>query len=348
SSYADSDELTALCEVVREYGGFYATHLRNEEDELEEAVQEALTVAERATVPLQLSHHKAEGAFNWGKVNRTLRMVEKARDSGLDVQLDQYPYTAFMTGLAIQCLPVSLRGRSPEQLSAMLNDASQRADVARMILEAHPTWSERGEHSFFSNVQIGVCRAKPQLQGYTIAALAAIAGCEPLEYMLDLLRDTGGYVSAVNFAISEEDIATVMRFPWTSIGSDGLGTRPEGAAAADLIHPRAYGAFPRVLGRYARELGVISEQEAVWKMTGLPAQRLGLSRKGAIKVGYDADITVYNRQTVRDRATFAEPHQYAQGIEFVLVNGRFALREGELTGALSGKILRPSLDRAGR
>lgn len=340
SSYADVDELAELCRVVAAYGGFYATHIRNEGDTLIEAVQEALDTAGRAGLPLQLSHHKAEGQQNWGKTETTLAMVEAARAGGMDVQLDQYPYTAFMTGLSIQILPRWVLSGSQEDTAARLTDPAQRAAVLADIRAQHPDWDDLSPDSFWQNVQIGVCRGKPEIQGQPLAALALAAGQNPIEYALDLLVETEGYVSAVNFAIGETDIARVMRYPWTMIGSDGVGTHPEGAASADRIHPRAYGTFPRVLGRYVRELGVLTEAEAVYKMTALPAARLGLTDRGRIAPGFFADLTLYDPATVGDCATFEEPHQFAQGIEAVLVNGRLAYESNAPKPVRAGRVLR--------
>ncbi|MCW3094441.1 MAG: dihydroorotase [Chthonomonadaceae bacterium] len=340
SAYADEDELAELCAVVADYGGFYATHLRNEGDTLIESVQEALNVAERACLPLQLSHHKAENRANWGKVQTTLQMVDAARARGLDVQIDQYPYTAFMTALGIQILPRWALSGKPEETTARLLDPVQRQRIVTELRIAHPEWDDRSATSPWHNIQVGVCRTRPEAQGYSIAILAAGAGRDPLDFALDLIAETAGNVSAVNFAMREEDVATVMRYPWTSIGSDAVGTHPEGTNAQDQIHPRTYGTFPRVLGRYVRELGLLTEAEAIHKMTGLPAARLGLRDRGRIAPGMAADLTLYNPATVGDAATFATPHQYAHGIETVLVHGRIAYTAGHPTDARAGAVLR--------
>jgi N-acyl-D-amino-acid deacylase len=339
SSYADVAELADLSRVAADYGGFYATHLRNEGDTLVEAVQEALDVAEAARIPLQLSHHKAEGQENWGKIRTTLGMVDSARARGLDVQLDQYPYTAFMTGLSIQTLPRWALSGTPEEVVERLKDPTIRQSVRAEML-ARPGADDSSEEGPWGRMRIGVCRGRAELQGRSIASIAREEHAHPVDVVLDILANTEGYVSAVNFAIGEEDIALVMRHPWTSIGSDGVGTHPGGTAREDRIHPRAYGTFPRVLGNYVRELGVIGLEEAVHKMTALPAARLGLDRRGKIETGWFADIAVFDAATVADRATFDEPHQYAQGIRLVLVNGRVALDQGEPNGSLAGRVLR--------
>jgi N-acyl-D-amino-acid deacylase len=340
SSYADVTELTELCRVVGRYGGLYATHLRSEGDTLVEAVQEALNVAEGACVPLQLSHHKAEGRANWGKVATTLRMVTEARARGLDVQLDQYPYTAFMTRLEVQVLPPTARTGSNAEILARLADPASRAAILSELRRAHPDWEDLSADSPWENVRIGVCRARPEIQGRSVAALAREAGRNPVEWALDLLIETQLMVSAVNFAIGEENIAEVMRYPYTSIGSDAVATHPQGTAKDDRIHPRTYGTFARVLGRYARDLGVLTTAQAIHKMTGLPSARLGLVGRGLLQPGCYADLVVYDPQTIADLATFDMPHRYAAGVELVLVNGRVALEQGEPTAARAGTLLR--------
>ncbi len=340
SAYAGEEELTELCRVVRESGGIYATHLRNEGDTLVEAVQEALNVSERSGVPLQLSHHKAEGRANWGKVRTTLGMVDAARKRGLDVQTDQYPYAAFMTALSIQVLPRWALAGAVEQTAARLADPQMRARIATDILVQHPDWREVSDESPWYNIQIGVCRGRPEIQGRSIAELAVEANCGPVDYVLDLLAGVEGYVSAANFAMGADDIAEVMRFPWTSIGSDGVGTHPEGSGGADRVHPRAYGTFPRVLGHYVRDLAILSEADAVHKMTGLPAARLGIEDRGRLVAGFRADVTIYDPTTIADSATFDDPHRYAVGVQAVLVNGRLALERERPNGTLAGRVLR--------
>ena len=332
--------MTQLCELVARRGGFYATHLRNEGDTLVESVQEALNVSERAGLPLQLSHHKAEGKANWGKIKTTLDMVEEARARGADIQMDQYPYTAFMTALSIQILPREYLAGSNEDTAELLNDPLKRREIAIRIRELHPDWNDLSDDTTWRNIQIGVCRGKPEIQGMSLSQLAKGAGMHPIDFTLELLCETSCYVSAVNFAIHETDIAEVMRYSWTSIGSDGVGTHPEGVAGADRTHPRTYGCFPRVLGRYVRELSVISEATAIHKMTGLPAKRIGLKERGFVKPGLYADLTIYDPETIGDVATFEDPHQYSRGIACVLINGRIALENGDFSSNFSGRVLR--------
>ncbi len=340
SSYATECELAELCKLVAERNGIYATHLRNEGDTLVEAVQEALNVAAKAGIPLQLSHHKAEGDENWGKVKTTLQMVDAARANGMDVQTDQYPYTAFMTSLAVQTLPRHALTGTQEEVTARLLHPDSRSAIRSEMLAAHPMWNNTGDNSPWRNFQIGTCRYRPEIQGKLIADLAASANLHPIDYVLDLLSESTGFVSAVNFAICEPDIATVMQYPWTSIGSDGSGTDPTSVSSKDRIHPRTFGTFTRVLARYVRDLGVLSLSDAIYRMTGLPAARLGLVNRGRISPSYFADITIFDPEAVQDIASFETPQLYSQGIQTVLVNGKFALRDGQLTGDLHGSLLR--------
>ncbi len=329
--YAGLDEQTALARVAHEAGAFYATHIRNEGDTLVESIQEALTVAERSGVPLQLSHHKVEGRKNWGKVQTTLGMMAQARADGLDVLTDQYPYTAFMTGLGVILLPKWANDGSNEDTIARLRDESVRARVVQEIEAAGWDWNV---------LQIGVARTRRETQGLTLAQLGQAEGKRPVDSALDLLIDEGGWVAAVHFAMSEDDVESVLRDPHTMIGSDGVANDPQSFLAEDKTHPRSYGTFPRVLSRYVRDREVLSLPEAIRRMTSLPAQRLRLSDRGQIAVGKKADITLFNPAVVHDAATFADPHEFPVGIRHVLVNGRFALRDGVQTDVLSGQVLR--------
>lgn len=342
SAFANAEELIALCEVVAEYGGFYATHLRNEGDTLIEAVEEALLVSDRAGVPLQLSHHKAEGQKNWGKVSQTLKIVDRARERGADVQLDQYPYTAFMTALSVQVLPAWGNEGSVADIAERIVNPDSRAKMLAEIRALHPEWDTLDADSQWHRIQIGICRRRPELEGHTIASLIQNSAMKPIEAVLDLIATTKDYIAAVNFAIGEEDIAMVLRHPYTSIGSDAVGTHPETATGHEKIHPRTYGTFPRVLSRYVRELGIITEEEAIFKMTGLPAKRVGLDRRGRIAPGYYADITIYDPKTITDSATFETPHRYANGVEYVFVNGKLAFQNGAPITTRNGRVLRPA------
>ena len=331
--YAQIDEQAALAQVARDAGGFYATHIRNEGDTLVESVQEALTVTERTGVSLQLSHHKCEGRKNWGKVGVTLPLMAKARAQGLDVLTDQYPYTAFMTGLGVILFPAWLNDGSAEETVMRLRDPAVRARAVAEIEAAGWDWDA---------LQVGVARTRRDTQGLTLAQLGVREGKSPSDAALDLFLDEEGWVATVHFAMSEDDVEAILRDPHTMIGSDGVANDPQSLLAEDKTHPRTYGTFPRVLARYVRDREVIGLSEAVRRMTSLPARRLGLSDRGTLRVGSRADVTIFNPDLVHDTATFDDPHRYPVGIVHVLVNGRLALEGGAQTDVLSGRVLRRS------
>jgi len=340
SGCANLEELVALSSVVRRYGGFYATHLRNEGDALLEAVAEALAVGEQARVAVQLSHHKAEGRRNWGKVHETIKMVDAARQRGVDVEMDQYPYTAFMTNLATQILPPwAVRGSNDEVL-ARLQDPTTRQGIAAEVRDRYPDLDDDSTESPWELIEIGVARGLRSLQGRTVASLAREQRRSAVDVALDLVVHESNFLSAINHGIGAEDVRYVMQHPLTMIGSDAVGTGPEGKTGDDPVHPRCYGTFPRVLGRYVRQAGVITEAEAIKKMTVLPATRLGLTDRGKLAPGAYADIVVYDPNRVEDTATYEEPHRVATGIQTVLTNGRITWDAGAWTGALPGRVLR--------
>ena len=329
--YAKHDEVAALAAVARDAGGFYATHIRNEGDTLVESIEEALRVAEATGIPLQLSHHKSEGRANWGKPRITLPRMAAARAAGLDVLTDQYPYTAFMTGLTVILLPHWAKDGNIEDMLARLRAPESRARILAEIAKEPWDWD---------TVQIGIARTRRETQGMTLAALGASVGKLPAEAALDLLIDEEGWVAAVHFAMSEEDVELILTDPHTMIGSDGVANDPASEMAEDKTHPRTYGTFPRVLARYVRDRETLPLGEAVRRMTSLPAQRLRLADRGILRVGAKADITVFDPRAVQDAATFDDPHRFPVGIPHVIVNGQLALESGVQTDVLSGKVLR--------
>ncbi|MES2461339.1 MAG: amidohydrolase family protein, partial [Armatimonadota bacterium] len=327
--YADVAEMTALAKVAAEAGSFYATHLREEGDALEEAVAEAIAVAGGAGIPLQLSHHKAEKPRNWGKVTRTLAMVDAAQADGLDVLLDQYPYTAYQTGLATIALPPWAVGGTPSDMADRLRDEETRSRVR----------AEMGGVDYAA-VEIASSTAHREYQGHTVQELAVDAGLDPRDWVLNLLAEGEGWISAAHFALSEDDVERVLSDPRVMIGSDAVAISPTGPDSTGRPHPRSYGTFARILARYVRDKGVLSYQEAIRRMTSLPAGRIGLSDRGQIREGYRADITVFDPAAISDTATFAAPHALAVGVDLVLVGGEIAFRNGIATGARAGRVLR--------
>jgi len=329
--YADLDEIAPLAQIAHEAGGFYASHIRNEGDTLIESVTEAIAVGRQTHIPVQVSHLKAEGHKNWGKVRAALGLMADARADGFDVLTDQYPYAAFMTGLSVILLPKWALAGTPDDIARRMVSTTDRDKIRSEILADPLDWTK---------VQVGIARVRREAQGLTLEQLGALDGKHPVDSALDLLRDERGWVSAVHFALSDEDIETVLRDPHTMIGSDGVAASPTGAMGDDKTHPRSYGAFPRVLGAYVRDRSVLSLSDAIRRMTSLPASRLGLIDRGRLAPGMKADITLFRPETVADTATFDNPQQFASGIEYVFVNGRLALSGGVQRDIRPGRVLR--------
>ena len=333
--YADTDEVVALAEVAAAHGGFYATHMRSESDELGESVAETIEIGRRADVPVQISHHKAIGPDNWGKVRSTLRRMELARErEGIDVQCDQYPYVASSTSLGA-LLPNWAHDGGDDALLERLRDPESRARIREELkTDRNSSW----DGVLVTGVQ------NPDLkdcQGRTIAELAASDGehREPAEILLDVVLQDENRTMHVNFGMDEDDVRTVMRHDLTMVGSDGSSLCPCGPLGEGVPHPRNYGTFPRVLGRYVREESVVSLEDAVHKMTGMPASRMGLGDRGVLKAGAYADVTVFDPETVEQTGEWLDPAVYPAGIEHVLVNGRFVVRDGDHTGERPGAVV---------
>lgn len=328
-AYASVDELSAIAKVVAAAGGFYATHLRDEGDHLEAAVEEAIQVASNAGLPLQLSHHKAELRRNWGVVKRTLARVTEAQSSGLDIQLDQYPYTAYQTGLQTIVLPRWANAADSEALAELINIPGNRERIQ----------SEMSHHDW-SRIKIATCATHPDYIGKSLDVLAEDAGQHPQDFVLDLLSTPGPWISAVHHAMSDEDVEFVLQDRRVMIGSDSVATDITHHGSAEQPHPRTFGTFARVLGHYVREKRVIGLEDAIRKMTSLPAARLGWHNRGKITVGCKADIVLLDPDTVGSPATFEQPRQRATGILQVWVNGTLAHDGGRPTGSRSGQVYR--------
>jgi N-acyl-D-amino-acid deacylase len=334
-NYASTEEVVELARVAGALGGIHISHMRDETSGVLDSVAETIRIGEQGGLPTQITHHKIIGKASWGKSRETLRMVEEARARGVDVTLDAYPYTASSTGTGALFPQWALSGGAQalqERLAAPETRARIRAEIVRRILE------DRGGGDP-ANVVLASCRFDPALAGKSLADLARARGMAPTaENAADIaieLQRKGG-CSAVYHAISEDDVERVLACRWTMVASDGGVVAPgEGAP-----HPRSYGAFARVLGRYVRERRLLGLEEAVWKMTGLPAQRMGLWDRGLLRPGMRADLVLFDPDTIRDRATFEAPHQYAEGVEAVWVNGVATLAGGKPTGRRGGRALR--------
>ena len=337
-SYATTDEIVAVARSAARYRGFYASHIRGEGRTLLDAVREAIQVGREAAMPVQISHVKAAGRPYWGKVADALALIDAARAEGLDVMGDVYPYTASSTSLRTALPDWALEGGVAAMLKR-LHDPGERKRIREDM--------ERGggysivERMGWENVMIAWCPKRKDAEGRRISEIAEMRGLEPIEAVFDLLRDADGVASMILFQLDERDLRLALAHPQLMIGSDGSALATTGDMSAGKPHPRSYGTFPRVLGRYARDERVLSLAEAVHKMTGLPARRLGMRDRGEIRVGARADLVVFDARRVADQATYEDPHRYPVGIDQVLVNGRFVIKDGEHTGSLPGKVLQP-------
>lgn len=338
-SYAATEELVALAEVAGRYGAFYSSHIRGEGNSLLDAVGEGLAIGRRAGVPVQLSHHKATGRRNWGRVGASLEMIDRARASGQDVLADQYPYTAGSTTLAAIMPKRAMQGGIEAMLSR-LADPHERARIRAEIASSGPEALSAGAREFdpeaimISRVSDGPSKV---YEGRMLTDIAADRGEDPVDAALHLLESGRGGVQMIIFAMSEEDVRCVMRHPAVAIASDGWTLSP---SAGGRPHPRSYGTFARVLGRYVREDGVLGLEEAVRKMTSLPAQRLRRYDMGLIRPGCVADLVVFDPERITDLATFQDPHRYCAGVVCVIVNGAMVIENEVDTGVMAGRVLR--------
>lgn len=333
--YATTAEIVELSRVAARYGGLYATHLRNEGDHLLEALEEALKIGREADIPVQISHHKAVGRANWGRVEQSLARLEAARAAGQDVTCDQYPYVATSTSLRT-LIPKWAHEGGTEALLARLADPPTVARIRAEVLTEYPE-QDAWERIFVSEVGSPECK---EWEGRSLAEIGALWGEDPLTALIRLLREDRARCGMVHFAMCEEDVERVLQHETTMIGSDSSARATRGPLRRGRPHPRCFGTFPRVLGRYVRERGLLTLEEAVHKMTGRPAARLGLRGRGTLARGQYADLVVFDPQRIRDRATFAEPYQLAEGIHAVYVNGQLVVQDGQPTGVLPGRVLR--------
>jgi len=342
SIFADTNELIALARVAAAYDGMYISHLRNEGDSLLEAFDEFLTIAREAGVRAEVYHIKASGRANWHKLDTLLDRVEDARRAGLPITADMYTYNASSTGLDSVMPPWVQEGG----WKAWVERLKQPAVRARVKQEMNtPTrdwdngWLACGSPENIILVGFRKQHLKP-LAGKTLAQVAALRGTSPEDTALDLVIEDEGNVGAAFFTMSEDNIRKEIRVPWISFCSDAQSIAAEGIFLQRRPHPRTYGAFARLLGRYVREERLIPLEEAIRRLTALPAANLKVERRGRLRPGYFADVVVFDPATIADRSTFQDPHQYAVGVRHVLVNGVPVLRDGEHTGALPGRVVR--------
>lgn len=346
--YADTHELVELAKVVAEFDGVYASHIRGEGSDLLKALDEFITICEQAGVRGEIYHLKAAGKENWNKLDKALAMIEAAQKRGVRITADIYPYTAGATGLDAMMPPWSKDGGS-DALIRRLQDRSTRAKIKKEILTSFEGWENfywmagGGQGILLSYLS----DKNKELQGKSLAEAAKLRGSnDELEFLCDLLISENGGGGGIYFLMSDENVAKKMRLPWISFDTDEDAYRPTGLMGRRHPHPRAYGTFPRILGKYVRDENVISLEDAIHRMSGMAAEIVGLNKRGLLKQGYAADVVIFDPQTVADKATYTNPHQFSEGIDYVLVNGTVVGESGKHTGAKPGRFLQ--LNRAGK
>ncbi len=340
--YADTDELVALASAAGEFGGMYISHIRSEGTGLLRALEELIEIARRAGVPAQVYHLKAAGRENWPKLDSAIARIEAARAEGLEITADMYTYTAGATGLDASMPPWVQEG-GYDAWAERLADPAIRARVAEEMRTPTDDWENffvaSGSPDKILLVGFSADSLKP-LTGRTLAEVAEMRGTSPAETAMDLVIQNGADVGTVYFLMSEENVRKKVALPWVAFDSDEAALAPEGAFLESNPHPRAYGSFARLLGRYVRDEGVIPLEEAIRRLTSFPAETFGIERRGVLAPGAFADVVVFDPESIEDRATFAEPHQYAVGVRHVFVNGVHTLEDGAHTGAMAGRFVR--------
>ena len=350
--YASTEELIELCKVVASYGGIYASHIRGERETIVEAVKEAIEIGRRSGVSVQISHHPAK-IGGWGKSKETLRLIEEAREEGIDVNCDMHPYIAGSTGLSA-LLPPWVQEGGPEKIVQRLKNEELRKKIRQdMIEEKIPGPGPCGlvKRGMWDKLMLADCEKNKDLIGLNFEEIARRRGKDPFEAYFDLLVEEEARGMVVGFYYNEEDIRRVLLHPTSMIGSDGYALAPYGPLGKGKMHPRSYGTFPMVFRKYVRgesrkELiyddgaKLLTLEKAVMKMTSVTAKKLGLKDRGLLKEGMRADIVILDPKRVADRATYLDPYRYPEGIEYVIVNGELVIDEGEHTGSLPGMVLR--------
>jgi N-acyl-D-amino-acid deacylase len=339
--YASTEELVELCKVAAQYRGKYISHIRSEGNRLLEAVDELLHIAREAKIPAEIYHLKAAGERNWPKMDQVIAAVERARREGLKITADMYTYPAGSTGLDAAMPPWALDG-GYDALYKRLRDPATRKKIAEAVRTPTDAWENlylaAGSPERVLLVEFRNEALRP-LTGKTLAEAARLRKEDPVETIMNLVLEDQSRVGTVYFMMSEDNIRKQIRLPWVSFGSDAASMAPEGLFIKSATHPRAYGNFARLLGKYVRDEKVTTLADALHRLTGLPASNLELDRRGLLQSGYFADVVVFDPAAIADRATFEKPHQYAVGMKHVFVNGIQVLADGEHTGAKPGRAL---------
>jgi N-acyl-D-amino-acid deacylase len=341
-TYAKTEELVELCKVAARYQGKYISHLRSEGDRFLEAIDELVRISREAGLPAEIYHLKAAGEANWPKMDQAIARVERARGEGLKITADMYTYTAGATGFDA-CIPPWARDGGYDALFRRIQDAETRPRILADMRRPAEGWENlcraAGSPERLLLVEFKTDALKP-LTGKTLAEVVKMRGTDPENTILDLVLADRTRVGVVFFLMSEDNVRKQVRFPWVSFGSDAASMAPEDPFTRSSAHPRSYGNFARLLGRYVRDEKLVSLGEAIRRLAALPATNLGLDRRGRLAPGMFADVVVFDPATIADRATFEQPHQYAVGMRHVFVNGVQVLKDGEHTGATPGRALK--------
>jgi N-acyl-D-amino-acid deacylase len=340
--FAKTDEIVELAKVARQYGGIYATHQRSEANALDESLAEVFQIARRAQIPVEIWHLKTAYKKNWGRMPEVLAKIRRARAGGLDITADIYPYIAGSTSLSACLPPWALEGGT-EKMLARLRDPSTRRQLKQEITIDSKEW----ENIYLGSggapgVLIGsvINSGLESMQGKRLSQIAEEQGKDPLDALFDLILADHGQTGAIYFMMSEDDLRAAMRAPFVSFCTDSGARANDGPLAGSKSHPRGWGSYPRILGRYVRDDRLLTLPQAIHKMTGLPAARVGLRDRGLLRPEFYADLTIFDPKRVLDRATFEMPNQHPDGIKFVIINGQISVDDGRRTPALAGRVLR--------
>jgi N-acyl-D-amino-acid deacylase len=340
--YAKTDELIALASEAGKYGGVYATHMRSEGDAVLESIDEAVRIGKEGHLPVEIWHLKAAGKANWGRMPQIVERIQAARAAGVDISANTYAYTAWFNTFSAFIPPWAHDG-GDEKLIERLKDPATRARIRKDMLNPKGDWdNEWQEIPGPEAIQIAVVQNPElvQFQGKRLSEVAAQWKEDPIDALCDILIKDKAFTEVAVFGMDEPDVVLALKQPWVSIDNDSQGASPEGLLGKEHPHPRAYGTFPRILRKYVREEHALTLEDAIRKFTALPAQRMRLTDRGVLKQGMWADIVIFDPATIRDLATFEQPNQLSEGMEYVLVNGVPVIADGKMTGALPGKVLR--------
>ena len=340
--YAKTDELIALAAEASKFGGIYATHMRSEGDGVLQSIDESVRIGREAHIPVEIWHIKVAGKNNWGRMPEVVAKINQARASGVDISANTYAYTAWFNSMSAFIPPWAHDG-GDAKLIERLKDPGMRERIRKDMETPSGEWdNEWQEISGPKDVMVSVVQnpALRPFQGKRLSEIATILNKGPIDTLFDILIEDNAFTSCAVFGMSEPDVTLALQQPWVSIDNDSSGTSPEGILGQEHPHPRAYGTFPRILGKYVREEHKLTLEDAIRKFSALPAQRLRFTDRGVLKQGMWADVVIFDPKSIRDVATFENPNQLSQGMEFVLVNGVPVIDDGKMTGARPGKVLR--------